>query len=159
MRYLKATIITLLLFTLQGCVFNDPKYINLKSKPNNHYYSNELYTKLKSNAKYNIKVFDSDMYKYYPVTSEDNDIVLSFLESLSTSNYLNDMDIKEQPKYELSIDFGDAKYIFNIYDENNVTLYPWDGTYIEDQISMDSIYPYNNLYSFCKYIINKENSH
>lgn len=47
MKNIKLLIILLLVTLLSGCVFNDPKYINFKSKPNLYYYSNEIYKKLK----------------------------------------------------------------------------------------------------------------
>ena len=47
MKYLKLIFILLLCSILSGCIFDDPKYINLKSKPNLYYYSNEIYKKVK----------------------------------------------------------------------------------------------------------------
>ncbi|MBM6820885.1 hypothetical protein H6A19_16335, partial [Clostridium saudiense] len=49
MKYLKFIYIILLTTLLSGCVFNDPKYINLRTKPNLYYYSNEIYEKIKNN--------------------------------------------------------------------------------------------------------------
>ena len=43
MKYLKFICILLLVTLLSGCVFNDPKYINLRTKPNLYYYSSEIY--------------------------------------------------------------------------------------------------------------------
>ena len=51
MKNIKLLIILLLVTLLSGCVFNDPKYINFKSKPNLYYYSNEIYKIKKSKEK------------------------------------------------------------------------------------------------------------
>lgn len=155
MKYFKFIIITLLIFSLQGCVFDNPRYINFKSKPNDYYYSNIIYKNLKNDEPFSLTVFDADFYKYYTVDEEDKDIILSFFESLNNDNYLNELDMKTSPKYELSIEFSNEKYIINIYDETSITLYPWDGTLPEDKISMKGVSKYNNLYSFCSYVINK----
>ena len=48
MKYLKFIYILLLVTLLSGCVFNDPKYINLRTKPNLYYYSSEIYEKIKN---------------------------------------------------------------------------------------------------------------
>lgn len=155
MKYFKLIIITLLIVSLQGCVFNNPRYINLNSKPNDYYYSNLVYKNLKENKNFTLKVFDCAFYKYYTVDEEDLDILLSFFESLNIDNYLTELDIQNNPKYELIIEFDNEKFLFNVYDNNSVTLYPWDGNYHEDMISMEGVSPYNNLYSFCTYVINK----
>ena len=106
-----------------------------------------------------MEVFDCNFYEYYTVNDEDMDIVPLFFESLNNDNYIAEYpeDIKN-PKYKLIITFTDSKdskYVINIYNKNFVTLFPWDGNFIEDMITMNGVSEYNNLYSFCKYIINK----
>ena len=71
MKYLKFIYILLLVTLLSGCVFNDPKYINLRTKPNLYYYSNEIYEKIKNNKSYSLKVFDVNFYEYHEVSEED----------------------------------------------------------------------------------------
>lgn len=155
MKYFKFIIITLLILSLQGCVFDDPRYLNLKSKPSNYYYSNLIYKNLKNDEPFVLKVFDTDFYKYYTVDDEDKDILLSFFESLNNDNYLSELETTDTAKYELHIEFSNEKYIINIYDDSLITLYPWDGSFVEDILSMKGVSQYNNLYSFCSYVINK----
>lgn len=155
MKYLKFIILSLLILSLQGCSLNNPKYINLTSKPNDYYYSSKIYKNLKLNEPFTLKLFDSTFYKYYTVDEEDSSIIIDFLESLNNDNYVSELDIKDSPTFELSIEFQKEKYIINIYDDNSITLYPWDGTYPEDKITMTNVSSYNNLYYFCTYVINK----
>ena len=155
MKYFKFIIITLLILSLQGCVFDDPRYLNIKSKPNDYYYSSLIYKNLKNDEPFTLKVFDTDFYKYYTVDEEDKDILLSFFESLNNDNYLAELETSETAKYELCIEFSKEKYVINIYDNSSVTLYPWDGNFSEDKITMEGVSTYNNLYSFCSYVINK----
>ena len=156
MKYIKFIILILLISLLPSCTFNDPKYLNLKEKPNIYYYSNEVYKNLKKDKKFTLKVFDVNYYQEYIVSPEDYDILLSFLESLNMDNYNNDIDISEKTiAYKLIVEFEDSKYLFNAYDNNTVTLFPWDGNLEEDMITMTDVSEHNNIYSFCLYVINK----
>lgn len=162
MKYLKFIFILLLVTILSGCVFDNPKYISLRSKPNLYYYSNEIYEKIKNNESYSLKVFDVNFYEYHDVPKEDEDIIPSFLESLNIDNYVSDLSLEdEKVKYKLIIQFdnnNDDKYVINVYDKNSVSLFPWDGNLQEDMITMDNVPIRDNIYSFCVYIINKDNS-
>lgn len=162
MKYLKFIFILLLVTILSGCVFDNPKYISLRSKPNLYYYSNEIYEKIKNNESYSLKVFDVNFYEYHDVPKEDEDIIPSFLESLNIDNYVSDLSLEdEKVKYKLIIQFdnnSDDKYVINVYDKNSVSLFPWDGNLQEDMITMDNVPIRDNIYSFCVYIINKDNS-
>lgn len=160
MKYLKFIYIILLTTLLSGCVFNNPKYINLRTKPNLYYYSNEIYEKIKNNESYSLKVFDVNFYEYHEVSEKDEDILPSFLESLNNDNYVSELTLEdEKVKYKLIIDFDDkSKYVINVYDKNSITLFPWDGNLQEDMITMNDVPIRNNIYSFCIYIINKTTS-
>lgn len=162
MKYLKLLCILLLVTLLSGCVFSDPKYINLRSKPNLYYYSNEVYEKVKNNESFSLKVFDVNFYEYHDVSKEDLDILPSFLESLNNDNYVSELNVDNaKVKYKLIIQFNNDindKYVINVYDKNSVSLFPWDGNLQEDIITMDDVPIRNNIYSFCVYIINKDNS-
>lgn len=161
MKYLKFIYILLLVTLLSGCVFNDPKYINLKTKPNLYYYSNEIYEKIKNNESYSLKVFDVNFYEYHEVLEEDEDILPCFLASLNADNYVSELNLEDDKvKYKLIIEFDNDKYkyVINVYDKNSITLFPWDGNLKEDMITMDNVPIRNNIYSFCVYIINKANS-
>ena len=85
-----------------------------------------------------------------------------FLKSLNSNNYVISLNLDDlKVKYKLIIEFSDKsndKYVINIFDKNTVTLFPWDGNLQEDMINMDNIPARDNLYSFCIYIINKDNS-
>lgn len=162
MKYLKFIGILLLVTILSGCAFDNPKYISLRNKPNLYYYSNEIYEKIKNNESYSLKVFDVNFYEYHDVPEEDEDIIPSFLESLNIDNYVSDLSLEdEKVKYKLIIQFdnnSNDKYVINVYDKNSASLFPWDGNLQEDMITMDNVPIRDNIYSFCVYIINKDNS-
>lgn len=159
MKYLKFITLLLTLTLLTGCVFNDPKYINLTSKSTPYYYSDEIYKKLNNKESFTLKVFDVNFYEYFDVSEEDSDILLSFFKSLNKDNYDTELDPESNVlKYRLIIDFKDSKFAINVYDENTISVFPWDGNLEEDLINMKNVPKYNNIFYFCKYIINKSHS-
>ena len=139
-------------FLLVGCNLNKSQYIRPEEKPTSNYYTNEIIDKLESNESYTIKVFDLNIYKYYKVDKEEHSILMEFVESLSSDNFISEIDENLTPSYKIIIEFPNDKYIINAYTENLVSIYPWDGIYKEDIISMDGVSDYYNIYKFCDYI-------
>ena len=147
-------IIILLLFTLNGCSFQNPKYINLSTKPSNHYYTDELEKKILNNEKFTLYVFDTNLYKEIEVPSEENDIIENFISALVDENYSDDKIDIEEP-FRLKVVFNDDKYLINVFNDSIVSISPWDGNYKEDVISIKDLPLRYNLLDFCNHIANK----
>ena len=132
MKYLKFIYILLLVTLLSGCVFNDPKYINLRTKPNLYYYSNEIYEKIKNNKSYSLKVFDVNFYEYHEVSEEDEDILNDILKETITNEVSRLIEADDSIGVKISdnkgliiqvVDYGEGmEYLIEL---NNVI----DGTY------------------------------
>ncbi len=156
MKSKKLIIFMILSLFLIGCDINNPKYINLKKKESINYYSNEIYFKILNNEDYTLTMFDTDVSKNTLIDKEEQVIIENFLSSLTSSNYLkNSDDISNKEAFHLIIEFDDSKYIFNVYDENLVTVYPWDGVFPEDIITSENVPLRYNLYDFCNHIKNR----
>ena len=158
MLYLKKInfifIILFLLFTLNGCSFQSPKYINISTKPSNHYYTDELENKILKNENFTLYVFDTNLYKEIEVPIDENIILTNFLSTVVDDNYSNDpIDIKEP--FRLKIVFNDDKYLIKIFNNSIVSISPWDGNYKEDIISIKDLPLRYNLFDFCNHIANK----
>lgn len=151
-RYLKLISLFLFILILPGCGLSSPEYIIPKSKPSAHFYTDEIYKKLKNNESYNIKIFDLDVYKYYDVNSEEHSILLEFIESLNNKNFEASIEEETKPRYKLIIEFEDSKYLINAYNESLISIYPWDGVYEEDVLSLEGVPDYYNIFKFCEYI-------
>ena len=147
-------IIVLLLFTLNGCSFQDPKYINLSTKPSNHYYTDELENRILNNENFTLYVFDTNLYKEIEVPSEENDIIENFISALVDDNYSEDQIDIEEP-FRLKVVFNDDKYLINVFNDSIVSISPWDGNYKEDVISIKDMPLRYNLLDFCNHIANK----
>lgn len=156
MKTKKLIIFIIFSLFLIGCDINNPKYINLKKKESIDYYSNEIYFKILNNEDYTLTMFDTDISKNTLIDKEEQVIIENFLSSLTSSNYLkNSDDISNKEAFHLIIEFDDSKYIFNVYDENLVTVYPWDGVFPEDIITSENVPLRYNLYDFCNHIKNR----
>lgn len=155
MKRFNLIITTLLLFlTLNGCSTQDPKYINLSSKPNNHYYTDKLEFKILTDENFTIYVFDTNLYKEIEVSPDENPIIENFISSLIADNYCN-KEINNKEIYRLKIVFSDDKYLIKVFDNSIISISPWDGNYEEDIISIKDLPLRYNLLDFCNHIANK----
>ncbi|AYE35373.1 DUF4883 family protein [Clostridium septicum] len=151
-KYFKLIITLLFICILSGCGLTGPEYINSKNKPTPYFYTEEIYSKLTKKEHYTLKIFDLNIYKYYDVNPEEHSIVLEFIECLKKESYNTNIDAGINPRYKLIIEFDDAKYVINAFNDKQISINPWDGIYEPDYISMDGIPDYYNLYKFCDYI-------
>ena len=147
------TLVILSSYLFTSCTFNKAQYIKPGTKPKSNYYIEEIKNKLNENEKYTLKIFDLNLYKYYDVDSTEHSIIPEFIDDLKTENYLSEFENnKIEPQYKIIIEFSNQKYIINAYNDSLISIYPWDGVYSEDIISMEGIPDYYNLYKFCEYI-------
>lgn len=139
-------------FLLISCTFNESQYIKPKAKPTPNYYTEKIKEQISKNKEYTIKVFDLNIYKYYEVNQDENTILPEFIDNLNIDNFNIEINENLKAEYRLIIEFPDEKYIINAYNENLISIQPWDGSYPEDTISMENIPDYYNLYKYCEYI-------
>lgn len=146
----------LLIFILQGCAFEDPKYIHFKDKPSNDYYTKEIYSKMLNHEDYSLSIFNTDLYKNIPIDDDDEKVVENFIRELSKEDYKEYEAITDKEPYDIKINFADGnKYILKIYNNTTVSVSPWDGIFHEDIINMDNVPIRYNLYDFCKHVENE----
>ncbi|MVX62094.1 hypothetical protein GKZ28_00060 [Clostridium chromiireducens] len=156
MKKLHYIFIVLFLFsTISGCSLQDPKYINLSVKPNNHYYIDEIRNKILNNEKFTLYVFDTNLYKEIDVPSDENIIIEDFISSLTSDNYSDEAADKKEP-YRIKLIFDDKKqYLIKVFDDCLISVSPWDGNFKEDIISIKNLPLRYNLFDFCNHIANE----
>jgi hypothetical protein len=148
-------IILFLIFTLNGCALQSPKYINFSVKPNNHYYIDELKNKILNNKKFTLYIFDTNLYKEIEVPSEENSIIEDFFSSLTSNNY-SDESIDTKEPFRIKILFDDnTQYLLKVFNDSVMSVSPWDGNYKEDMISIKDLPLRYNPFDFCNHIANK----
>jgi predicted aminopeptidase len=107
-------------------------------------------------SSFKINVLDTNFYKEKELSQEDIEIIKNFSKSLKISNFIEKpKELPEKPSYKLFITFKKEKYIINVYNEKYLSVYPWDGIYPMDYIDMEGIQAHYNLFSLCKYLMEK----
>lgn len=150
-------LLIILVFNLNGCISQNPKYINFTSKPNNHYYTDELKNKILNNENFSLSVFDTNLYKDIKVNKGETIIIDSFLNSITEADYLPyESKPKSREAFRLIVSFDDHnKFLIRVYDSSIIAVSPWDGNFEEDIVSMSSLPLHYNLMDFCTHIQNK----
>ena len=144
----------ILMLSLNGCTVKNVQYINFSTKPNNHYYTDELKNRILNNENFTLSVFDTNLYKEIDVPIDENPIIENFISSLVNDNYSAEpIDVKES--FRIKIVFSDNKYLIKIFNDSIISISPWDGNYKEDIISIKDLPLRYNLFDFCNHIANK----
>ena len=142
----------LLIFSLTGCAYDDPKYIHFEKKPSNNAYTTEIAENLSLKTPYSIELFNTDLYKTFPLTDEEKKILINFIKSTTIDNFNDYEKISLVEVYQLRITFDNGdKYIIKVYNDNLISVNPYDGIFNEDIINMNNIPIHYNLYDFCIY--------
>lgn len=127
----------------------------LESKKPNAYYYTGLFSKcIKEDNSFLGTVLDTNLYKEKTLSTDNKTTVKSFIKNLHNENFINKpKDLPKNPIYKMYFTFKADKYVINVYNENYVSIYPWDGDYTEDYIDMRNLPISFNLYSLCKFLI------
>lgn len=151
LSYLIIFIITSIL--LSSCNFYLPT--NSK-KPNNYYYTNLLAESISKETFYKCTAINTSFYKEIEISQNDKNTLNGLFKKLNSKNFINKPNnLKVKPKYKLIFTFKDTKYLMDIYDENIISIYPWDGKFEKDYIDMSGIPLSYNVNSLCDYLFNK----
>ncbi len=143
-----------------GCGINLNEYPGSSDKPFINYYSSELAKDLSENQSLEIMVFETNLSSEVNVSEADKEVFISFLGNLKEDSFIaNVSDYIELPKvpaFKLYIKTYKNKYVINVYNEKVISLYPWDGLYEEDFLTMEYTPKAYNLHSLCKYILSNK---
>ena len=151
-------LILCMLFSLGlfGCTYSFDKSIFIKSKPTNYYYTNLLMKDLSLEAPTELYALYMNFYKKEDFSKEDLSTFSNFFNSLNDANFIaKPANLPAKPLYKIFLTFSENKYMINIYNENFISIYPWDGDYSVDYIDTTKMYKAYNLYGLCKYLIPK----
>ena len=153
-KYILLLLCVFLSLSLFGCNYKINKNIFSKSKPNNFYYTNLLMSDLSLEDPTEIFALYMNFYKEKDFAKEDLSTFNDFFNSLDKDSFIEKpADLPEKPLYKIFITFNENKYIINLYNENFISIYPFDGDYKMDYIDTSKMYKAYNLYGLCKYLI------
>ncbi len=149
-------ICTFFSLSLFGCNYKLDKKIFTKNKPNNYYYTNLLMKDLSLEAPVELYALYMNFYRKKDFSKEDLYTFAEFFNSLNNDSFIEKPEaLPEKPMYKIFLTFSKSKYAINIYNENFISIYPWDGSYNMDYIDTSKMYKAYNLYGLCKYLIPK----
>ena len=156
MKKISFLILIFLCFSLSGCIFQNPKYISFSKKPSDNYYTSSLYDKFLENNNYSVSIFDTNLYKNIQVSDDEKKVIENFIKSLSDKDFqTSDINDTQEP-YRIKILFSDgSKYVIKVFNNKNVSIFPWDGCYSEDYVNIEDVPLGYNLYDFCNHVHNK----
>lgn len=142
--------------SLFGCNYNLGKSILVKSKPNNYYYTNLLMKDLSLEKPEQLYALYMNFYKKKDFSKEDLSTLVEFFNSLNNNSFIEKPEnLPDKPLYKIFLTFSQNKYIINVYNENFISIYPWDGAYSMDYLDTSKMYKAYNPYGLCKYLIPK----
>lgn len=142
--------IIMTVFFLCSCQLSDYN----KQKPTNFYYTKSLHTEFIANSTGKVSLFDTNLHKEVDITSEGFRTIEDFIENLKQENFIEKPeDLPESPPYKMFISFNDTKYVIDIFNDDLISIHPWDAIYTEDYMNCNNIYRANNLFKLCKYIL------
>lgn len=155
-KYIKMFTLIILVTLFSGCSLENP--FN-KEKPNLNYYTYELSNLISDNS-FEIHVLDRNVYRNIAVTSEDLSILDDLLKNIKNSNYLLEKpkDLPNKPIYTLFITSEKEKMVLDVYGDNLISIYPWDGKYEKDYLTLEDIPNAFKMEQFCEYIFEKAKS-
>ncbi|WP_052447360.1 DUF4883 family protein [Clostridium polynesiense] len=137
-----------------GCDINSHEYPNISKKPNINYYTSKLASDIETTDNYTVVLLETNLTKELAVNKEDKDTIINFFCSLEEENFIPNHDKpKSPPKFKFFIKLSGSRYIIDVYDEEIISIYPWDGIYSEDFITMKNIPKAYNLYGLSQYIL------
>lgn len=149
---LVAVILTLVL-GIFGC--SPLEYIKY-DKPSINYYTTKLYD-MASNDDFQIQILDTNVYRTIEVNKEDVRIINDLIINLKSDNFLTEEPegLPAKSMYKLFITSGNSKMVLDVYGDDIVTVYPWDGDFDKDCLSLKGVPNSFKMEQFCKYVFEK----
>lgn len=146
-------IIICLFFTSCSCKKYIPKIIK-NTKPSNHYYYDQMINNLTLSKDFKIYVLDTNYYQKLDFNESDILTFKNFIKNINKEDFINKpTDLPSTPPYKVFIEFKQDKFVINVYNENYISIFPWDGNFSMDFISTQKIFKAYNLYGLCRYLI------
>ena len=152
----KIILISLILtFILSMFSCNSLEYIKYE-KPSINYYTSNL-SDLVSDCDYEIQILDTNVYRTMEVDKEDVRILPDLINSLKPDNFLSQQPegLPNKSIYKLFITSGNNKMVLDVYGDDIIAIYPWDGDFEKDYLSLKGVPNSFKMEQFCKYVFEK----
>lgn len=125
------------------------------SKPSKNFYTNALINSIKNSQNIQISIFYSKTGKNKILPNEYMENFNLFINSIKQDFFVENLNenVKE-PEYKLTVVLDNKNsFIVNVFDENLVSIHPWDGVYEADFINISSLNNKINIFNTVNFII------
>ncbi|WP_066873676.1 DUF4883 family protein [Clostridium mediterraneense] len=126
------------------------EYINYSKKPNATYYLDKM--KETSENINSIRIVESNFFKEIEVNKKDFNLIYDMLGEINKQNILEKYELSDNPLYRIYIDISTDKFVIDIYGDDVISIYPWDGNYAKEIYSIKDLALSLKAESIAKYL-------
>lgn len=140
------------LFTLIGC--NTVEYVNNNNnKPSKTYYSDKLKSSIKDKIQ-SVRIIENNFFKEISLDENQIKLLSEMINEIDSTDLINNDLLGDAEKclFKIYIETQTDEFIIDVYGNDILTIYPWDGIYEKDIISLDKSPLSLKPESICKFM-------
>ena len=142
----------LLSFNLISC--STIEYSSHKNKPTKYYYSETLKTLVNNDIK-QIKLIENKFYKEIILNKNSENLIIEMVNELDFTTTTQPLSDDIECLFKLHIEDNTQKYVIDVYGNDIISIYPWDGIYEKDFLDISSLPLSLQAESICNFILKK----
>ena len=142
----------LLSFNLISC--SNIEYSSHKAKPTKYYYSENLKT-LANNEIKQIKLIENKFYKEVILDKNTTNLIIEMINELNFEAIAQPLSNDIECLFKLHIESNTEKYVIDVYGNDIISIYPWDGIYEKDFLDISTLPLSLQAESICNFILKK----
>ena len=128
------------------------EYSRNATKPIENYYTKTIKS-LKSETIKEIKLIENKFYKEVILDKTSSNLILEMISSLDESKIVEALNDNVECLFKLHIESNTNKYVIDVYGNDIISVYPWDGIYEKDFIDISELPLSLKAESICNFIL------
>lgn len=150
MKKLSIFIFIFLITSFISC--SNIEYSRNITKPNDSYYTENIKT-LKNDEIKQIKLIENKFYKEVILDKNSSKLIIDMINALDKSNSTQALDDNIECLFKLHIENNSNKYVVDVYGNDIISIYPWDGIYEKDFLDISELPLSLKAESICNFIL------
>lgn len=122
------------------------------TKPTESYYTQNLKALNSENIK-EIKLIENKFYKEVILDKSTSKLIVDMIESLDITKVSESLNDDVECLFKLHIENNSNKYVVDVYGNDIISIYPWDGIYEKDFLDISELPLSLNAESICNFIL------
>ena len=128
------------------------EYSRNVTKPVENYYTKSIKS-LKSEEIKEIKLIENKFYKEVILDKTSSNLILEMINSLDESKTVEALNDYIECLFKLHIESNSNKYVIDVYGNDIISIYPWDGIYEKDFLDISSLPLSLKAESICNFLL------